>query len=229
MKVKFTSQPHLEGTLPLPKAASKCFPDYFRPIKPQIDNTPSSNTVKRCVPFIDAMSQGFILPLWSDVYIRAANGDLTIDFPEGNQFGETLGQHGLQQIPNHPLVDKPYGDIALKWMNPWVIETEESVSCLFTSPLNHLETRFKILDGVVDTDTYYNNINFPFVWTGGDGEFLIPRGTPLVQVIPFRREEATLEVGVTDGERQHKVHSTLGSVFRNGYRSFFWHKRKEEQ
>ena len=65
-----------------------------------------------------------------------------------------------------------------------------------------MEKRFKVLDGVVDTDTYYNNINFPFIWTGGSGEFVIPKGTPLVQVIPFRRESSEFSVGAIDKGRK---------------------------
>lgn len=227
MKVKFTCRSDVEGSIPLPETASKCLPSYFRPIKPQSNDSPNSNTVKRCVPFIDAMSQGFILPLWTDVYVRSEDGELSVDLPENNRLYEGIGEHSLEQIPDHPLVENPYGKIILKFENPWTIETEKGVSCIFTSPLNHLETRFKILDGVVDTDTYYNPVNFPFIWTGGDGQFMIPRGTPLVQIIPFRREGAKLEVGITDENRNLKVQTTLGTVFRNAYRTFFWHKRKD--
>jgi hypothetical protein len=92
-----------------------------------------------------------------------------------------------------------------------------------------METRFKLLDGVVDTDTYYNNINFPFLWTGGDGEFFIAKGTPLVQVIPFRRESHELEVSATDLDKRKSVISTLGTKLKNGYRDELWHGKKSKE
>lgn len=227
MKVKFTCDDPLLGAIPHPVPSVKATPDYFKPIKPQSDNNPQSGTVKRCVPFLDALSAGFIIPLWCDVYVFAKNGDLSIDFPQNFPQKETLASHSSVQIPKHPLANKPYGNTPMKWINPWIIETEAGVSCIFTPPLNHMETRFKLLDGVVDTDTYYNNINFPFLWTGGDGEFFIPKGTPLVQVIPFRREEQQLEVCATDINKQSSVAATLGTKLKNGYRDEFWHKRKQ--
>jgi len=223
MKIKFSCDAHMLGVIPSPVPAIKAAPDYFKAIKPQSDNHPSNGTVKRCVPFLDALSAGFIIPMWCDVYVLARNGELSIDFPPNFAQAETLGYHGSAQIPKHPLASKPYGNMPMKWINPWVIETEQDVSCIFTPPLNHMETRFKLLDGVVDTDAYYNNINFPFLWTGGDGEFFIAKGTPLVQVIPFRRETYGLEICTTDLDRRRGIASTLGTKLRNGYRDELWH------
>jgi hypothetical protein len=229
MKIKFSCDAHLLGVIPNPVAAIKAAPDYFKQIKPQSDNHPKSGTVKRCVPFLDALSAGFVIPMWCDVYIFARNGEISIDFPLNFAQPTTLGSHISVQIPKHPLANKPYGNMPMKWINPWVIETESGVSCIFTPPLNHMETRFKLLDGVVDTDTYYNNINFPFLWTGGDGEFFIAKGTPLVQVIPFRREIHNLEVSATDTGKRNAVSATLGTKLKNGYRDELWHGKKSKE
>lgn len=229
MKINFSCSDQLLGAIPNPVPAVKAFPDYFRTIRPQSDSNPQSGTVKRCVPFLDALSSGFIIPLWCDVYVLASNGELHIEFPRRFAQQETLGSHPQIQIPNHPLSKKPYGEMALKFINPWVIETDPGVSCIFTSPLNHFETRFKILDGVVDTDTYYNQVNFPFLWTGGDGEFIIPKGTPLVQVIPYKRESFKLEISPVDTDRQAKSFAKLGTRIKNGYREEFWHKKRTSE
>lgn len=186
-----------------------------------------SGTVKRCVPFLDALTHGYIIPLWSDVYVRAYNGDLTIEFPESLPMDSSLSPHGYAQVKDHPLSNEPYGNIPVKWHNPWGVETPKGWSCLFTAPFNHLETRFKILDGIVDTDTYYNQVNFPFIWTGGEGEFFIPRGTPLVQVIPFKRTETDCDVVVQDRRKHAKVNAQTGTLMRNIYRNLFWHKKQE--
>ena len=228
MEIKFSTEKHLLGAIPNPVRANKKLPEYFKAITPQSNAHPESGTVKRCVPFLEAASAGYIIPLWADVFVTARHGDLTIDFPSNLMMESSLSPHGSVQIKNHPLEKTPYGSIPLKFHNPWVIETSPNISCLFTAPLNHMETRFKILDGVVDTDTYYNNVNFPFLWVGGDGEFFIPQGTPLVQVIPFVRTDFSVSCDVVDTDRRTKTKTALTSVMRDGYKDKFHHKRREE-
>lgn len=229
MKVNFYCSEELLGAIPNPVPSVKKVPDYFKKIKPQVGHDPQDSTVKRCLPFLDAMSCGFIIPLWCDVYVFAKNGELTINFPRNFYLEPALGAHNINQIPDHPLSKRAYGDMALKWSNPWIVETEPGVSCLFTSPLNHLETRFKILDGVVDTDNYYNYVNFPFFWTGGEGEFLIPKGTPFVQVIPFRREDQEISVSLVDDKKRTKTNSILATRMKNAYREEFWSGMKKSK
>lgn len=222
MKIKFVCEKHLLGSIPDPVRSVRAAPNYYKNIKPQIDLNPQNSTVKRCVPFLDAISAGFIIPLWADMHVFARKGEFEVNFPKHFQQPETLGFHSEDQMPSHPMSKMPYGNLLMKFINPWVIETDPGVSCLFTSPLNHMQKNFKILDGVVDTDTYYNNVNFPFVWTGGDGEFFFEKGTPLVQVIPFRREQQDIEISVVDGDKKQKVVSVLGTRMKNGYREEFW-------
>ena len=226
MHMSFAHEAGMTGVLPLPTPAIQSCPEYFKKIKPSTDAHPANGTAKRCVPFLDALSLGYIIPLWADMYVQARSGDLKIDFPPMFPQTETLGQHSADQLPKHPKHGDPYGELLLKFISPWIISTDPGYSCLFTSPLNHLETRFKLMDGVVDTDTYYNDVNFPFIWTGGDGDFLIPKGTPLVQVIPFKREPVTVSIEETDLAKRRQVRGVLGTKLKNGYRDEFWNNRK---
>jgi hypothetical protein len=226
MKIKFSCRDELIGVIPRPAASSKFFPDYFRRLKSQIGSDVQDLTVKRCVPFLEAMSAGFIIPLWCDVNVIASGGSITINFPRDWRRDYQIGSHTEAQVSGHPATGEKYGNIPLKWVNPWVIETDPGVSCMFTSPMNHGDKNIKIIDGIVDTDNYYNTINFPFFWTGGDGEFIIPAGTPLVQVVPFRREEFNLEFAELDGLRMDRTKGVLSTKLRNAYRENMWHKSK---
>jgi hypothetical protein len=226
--VKFLFDPRHDGVFPRPVPSGKKIPDYFKKIPPKFDpNHPQSSTVKRCMPFLDAMTQGFIIPLWADVFVRAKDGELTIMFPRLFPMESSLERHNYQQIPDHPMASMPYGKAPLKFINPWIVQTPPGYSCLFTSPLNHMETRFKILDGVVDTDEYYNNVNAPFVWTGGDGEFNIPKGTPLIQIIPFKREVYSVEYATIDDARRMQTMDALGTIMADGYKKLYRHGGKE--
>lgn len=226
-KIKFHAEYPEIHSFPHPQPSTKFIPHWFKSLPPQMGDDPQSATVKRCVPFLDAFTTGFIIPLWADCRITATNDKINLQFPDGLALKESLSTHSYDQIKDHPLSRSPYGTIPLKWINPWGIETPKGYSCLFTSPLNHMETRFKILDGVVDTDTYYNQVNFPFLWTGGDGDFTLKKGTPLVQVIPFKRNSLTHKIVETDHKKKSVIVSKLGTVLRNGYRSMFWNKKQE--
>jgi hypothetical protein len=87
------------------------------------------------------------------------------------------------------------------------VATPKGWSCLFVPPLNRPNPLFEVLSGVVDTDTYQSLIHFPFIPTGPDGVHVIEKGTPLVQVIPFSREDAAVETDVraeTDAEAEER-------------------------
>ena len=101
--------------------------------------------------------------------------------------------------------------------NKCLIKTKPGYSCLFVKPMNRLEPRFDIIAGVVDTDSYINTINFPFILNKRDEQFLIKKGEAMVQVIPFKRESWKMWSGFYQ-EHEHgntlnklkKAASTLG-------------------
>src|SRR5471030_1073120 len=86
MTLKFRCPPGLGTILPRPIPAVLGLPDWFK-ILPQKAFNPSMGeegpTVKKCPPFIDAMTYGFLIPLAIDLEVR--NGEFTCDFalPEG--------------------------------------------------------------------------------------------------------------------------------------------------
>lgn len=226
--ITFFIDESLMGVFPEPKKSGKCLPEYYKKLNVEMNSNPQSGTAKRCVPFMEAITAGYTIPLWSDLFVVAKDGEIDLTFPDNLPMSESLGQHPYYQLEDHPASELSYGKDLLKFINPWIIETPPGVSCLFTTPMNHFDTRYKLVDGIVDTDTYYNQINFPFIWTGGDGEFLLEKGTPLVQVIPFVRYDFNkYQIKKVNDKRKQKTDSILGTVLKNGYRKYYWHKRKK--
>ena len=96
--------------------------------------------------------------------------------------------HPQRQFPNSPIT----GYSVCKYMSPWIIETPPEYSLLFLPPINRLEIPIVPLVGLVDTDSYFNNVNIPFIHTHMEPDnkkHVIPAGTPICQLIPFKREE----------------------------------------
>jgi len=111
-------------------------------------------------------------------------------------------------------------------MNPWVIKTPPGYSCLFVSPLNNTDDRFSIISGIVETDTYEGEINFPIVFNGDKYPVLnttLLKGTPYVQVIPFKRDNWVMETK----ENKHKKSFDLKFFlyYFKYYKDKVWKKR----
>jgi hypothetical protein len=75
---------------------------------------------------------------------------------------------------------------------------------------------------VVDTDTYTSPVNFPFTLNDPKFEGLIPAGTPIAQVIPFKREQWEMSFG---GQQelieQSQVSIKLQTKFFDRYKTMF--------
>jgi hypothetical protein len=83
-----------------------------------------------------------------------------------------------------PHLPKP----PIKFMNWWAINCPKGYSLLFVPPLNRPDPRFTCFSGMVDCDGYFEFINFPFVWNEPNFKGILPAGTPLMQVIPIKRD-----------------------------------------
>ena len=91
--------------------------------------------------------------------------------------------------------------------------------------MNRLEPRFEIIAGVVDTDTYINTINFPFILHKRDEQFIIKKGEPMVQVIPFKRQSWKKWSGFYKEKLHGKTLGRLASEWVDRYKRMFWSKK----
>ena len=76
--LSFSCEAHLRGVIEPPVTALKKAPHYFRAMKPQYDTHPKSGTIKRCVPFVEALSAGAIIPLWADLYVHVVGDEIAV-------------------------------------------------------------------------------------------------------------------------------------------------------
>lgn len=189
--IRFTCHRKDEGVIAPPVPAKDYLPHWFRKLPAvtpdQLSKTDTGLTVKRCMPFLDAMTTGWIIPLAATVRLQISEGGRKLE--SGWDFDRTMvSNHGAHQVKGHPWGDRP----PCKFHNYWTITTPSGWSCLFIDPLNRPNGIFQVVAGVVDTDTYRAPIHFPFFATGACGLHVIEKGSPLVQVIPFRRDSATI-------------------------------------
>jgi hypothetical protein len=208
-----------------PTPASLSIPGWYKDMESYIGNQkkPSgkgftSATIKRCMPVFDAITAGYILYTYADIYVSQKDG---IPQYECRSFA-TIDFHPIVQAPTYPGGKGLSGDAKYpKFLNPWSIKTPKGYSTLFTQPF-HRDSVFTILDGIVDTDKYDAPVNFPFVLNDWSYEGLIPAGTPIAQVIPFKRENWKMRIGTQeDLINQDKTSTYINSFFFDAYKNKF--------
>jgi hypothetical protein len=207
----------LEGRLPPPVPASQALPDWLKAMPQQAFNPVASaddDTVKRCPPFIDAMTCGFLIPLICDV--RVENGEFTWDddLPPGGDFPRSpIGFHHPSQVTGTPLFDADR--VLVKFHNLWTIEAPEGYALLVTHPANRFDLPFTTLTGLVDADRYHDAwINFPAHWRDADFSGVLPRGTPIAQCIPVKRESWVARTAVFSEDEARRTHDLLDTIRR---------------
>lgn len=219
LTLTFRCPPELEGLLPPPVPAAQGVPDWFKTMPQRTFNALANGeteTVKRCPPFIDAMTQGFLIPLICD--LKVENGQFTWDndLPPGGEVTyvrSPLGLHDASQAEGTPLFDADR--FLIKFHNLWTIEAPEGYALLFVHPVNRLDLPFTTLTGLVDCDRYYDNwIHFPARWNEPDFSGVLPKGTPIAQCIPVKRDTWRVQTAAMSKDDVQRVHDVQTSILR---------------
>ena len=177
------------GVIPVPYPSGKHIPDWFKALPPKTGNKGfQTGTIKRCMPFLDSMLLGYIIPLAADVQF-VVNDDCSGLTYESKFYKPIVENHNKEQISSekspNPLDPKP----PMKFLNYWMIKTPPEYSLIFLPPLNRHDPRFTCMSGTVDYPYYGEEyVNFPFTFNQPNFSGLIEAGTPLVQVIPIKKD-----------------------------------------
>lgn len=213
-----------------PKPAVKSLPEWFSKIPRFIDDNkkfrifPNGDTVatiKWCNPFMDSLSAGYVITLENDLQVTREDGEASFTWKAGGD--GYVSTHNKSQV-SPKMVPFGYDEQPYKFKNNWSIKTPKGYSALFVHPLNRGDLPFYTLSGFVDTDDYNTPVNFPFL-IRADFEGIIPKGTPIAQVIPIKRESWTHDIGNFDPKFTAQKEAQINSTIYRAYKNLFW-KRK---
>jgi hypothetical protein len=228
--------------------------DYPTPIKlnipewyKKLTHTMDVPTVKGCMPFLDTLTTGYLLKIPQDLHIKHNVYDTETNKQEAYQrasippnsgvaesginlnINTQLQTHPPEQLGNKcPLNDKNKNMPFHKILNPWTITTPKGYSCLFVSPLNNADDRFSIIPGIVDTDSYKNEINFPIIINGdkySELDTTLTKGTPYVQVIPFKRDNWKMEIKVKKNNKIIQNRFSYNLKLLHKYKLKYWQRK----
>jgi hypothetical protein len=232
----------LKEDYPIP--AKLNIPEWYK----KLEHTVVDKTIKGCMPFLDSLTAGYILKMPQDFHIRHNVGN---ENEKGEKFKDSfqtfglydqahiLGAkyinlnsgfdtHSLKQVEGSPFIEKNKNLPFYKIFNPWKIKTPKGYSCLFVPPLNNTDDRFSIISAIVDTDTFPNEVNFPIIINGDKYPVLettIKKGTPYVQVIPFKKDSWKISLKSRKQKEIQNSRIFYGLKLINIYKDKYWSKK----
>lgn len=201
MEIQFLSPNKLMmNTRAKPIPAARMLPAWWREMpvyennESSIDLNPFPNvTAKRCFPLLDGLTAGYIMPLWSDILVKQVDEGPIIKWATSNPVAESwnFSQSSIYEIPDG------FSSTVFKYFHGWVIKTPPGYSCLITHPIGYNNLPVRTLTGVIDSDSLDTFANSPFLIKQGF-EGIIEKGTPMFQIIPFKREDWKSSFGIME-------------------------------
>lgn len=226
-----------------PKPTARYTPDWWKEKKidlvkqsaydlntANIKNCPSVGNIKHCPSFTDVFTSGYVVPMWMDTYLG---------YDKENARAGALSN--LTQIDYHPCPSEDMENYTFlgkeavaffKAKSPWSIITKPGVSVLILPLFFNFDPDFSIVPGIIDTE-YVNNLNPDIIYHSKEKEIFIERGTPLFQIIPFRKEKFTFDVkemdDLSDKSKNKFYANILDYETRLRGTNFYINKRKQGQ
>jgi hypothetical protein len=220
-----------------PQPAKNFLPDWYKNMPPYaidrenpsgrqilVRNAESNATAKKCTPMLDGMGAGYIVPLWCDVQVRQSDDGPVMSWRIKQ--GSVFQPHG----DSARTVPAPFGYFqrVFKFLTYFRIETPRGYSISVQPPAGHYQLPFCVIPAVIDSDRSVIDNNFP-CWVQDGFEGIVEKGTPIAQVVPFKRTDWKSEMSLISPEA-HQRHSEIGfesNIFNNYVRNI-WSRKSYE-
>lgn len=220
-----------ELVAPMPKPAKLYIPEWYKQIPATKDiefrdgNLINDiGAVKRCMPFLDSLTTGYIQESWCDIHIHNRNNIITYTHSAPPTIMAARDRKAL-------TISEKYYALEFTWRMPWAPKLPKGYSAMYTHPLNRIDLPFTTTSGIVDSDLFFHTSegggNYPF-YIEKDFEGIIPAGTPMYQIIPIKRESwksSPIPFNEDDSIRRDRV---VRRHFFNSYKKQFWQKKSYE-
>lgn len=186
---------------------------------------------QQCPGMMDYASSGYIISAHTDFKIKANKAGIMMKINSfivaSDEVNKTLSPSNF----NHNIVDGMYNissevkNNACKIPLPWGIFTKPGYSCYILPTLMHntFDDNIIAYPGIIDSDTFHT-VNFVFT-VKNPGEYYIPAGTPLLHVIPFKREKIDAICEKASEKEADEYNYTLVGKAKNYYRRYLSKKK----
>ena len=188
-----------------------------------------ANGMKTCIPFMEVMNSGYTINDPFDIFVSKTeeeNISVKWNAPNEGKWTEFIQERPKELGFNIP---RPAGHSPnhFVWSSLWGWKTPKGYSTLVTHPFNRFDLPFTTLSAIVDSDDFNGNGNIPF-FIKENFEGIIPEGTPLFTLFPYKRDK--WKSWVDDSEVNKINHKQLKEIRDPGmsYKKRFWKKKVYE-
>jgi hypothetical protein len=198
-------------------------PKWFKDTPPKVyDPDPwRRNTGKSCVPFLDSLTTGYTILLPIDLMVTKGPRGETV-FAQYDKEIHVITERDPKHMPLLPI-PKEYSPSHFIWTTPVSLEAPSGYSLLITHPLNRFDLPFFTLSGIVD-DFKMSSGALPVLFKK-DFEGHLPAGTPIAQIIPFKREDWLVKETPELHEESLVWVRKSRNVLSGHYKKTFWKKK----
>jgi len=163
-------------------------------------------SIRRCAATMDFLTTGITIPAWTNFRFTKTETDGQWDF-SCDQFEGFAGQ-GPEPFRSQPFNFDQTGSCPMtrvrevetigypKLVNPFRIVTAPGWSTLVLPAMFEPSRHYSVLPGIVNTD-YYHEANCVLNLLGNES-FVIHWGTPLMHLIPIKRDSLPHEINFYD-------------------------------
>jgi len=182
-------------------------------------------TWKACPAIFDIMGTGYTLKTPCDIEFYLGDfKSISVKVSEKKYEDFVTKRDPMPQF-QHP---EGYYRTHFAWMPDWAVETPEGYSVLYTQPFNRFELPFLTTSGIIDNDKVNLMGSMPFfIREGFSG--VLPAGTPIAQMIPFKREDWQSEIIIEKPSALYKKNIENSKNYRvpdgGVYKNLVWSKR----
>lgn len=215
----------------IPKPSKKFIPEWYKEAKrfyPDnnlrfVQGSPNL-ALKMCMPFLDGLTSGYIAVTYCDILVTKTELGIKLEWRDTSSIPQPISERP-KSVANTIPIPAGHSDQHFAWHNIYQIKLPEGYSCFIGHPLNRFDLPFTTLSAVVDADYGMQQGNVPF-FMKSDFEGIIPSGTPMFQIIPFKRDNwiSEKDPSLNDLDKRHEFFN-LRKMY-GYYKDTFWNRKQ---
>jgi hypothetical protein len=216
---------------PKPFPASQAIPQWWKDASPYIksvdnpdgkkiivNNYESNASFKKCTPMLDMLSSGYVVPLWADIQVTIKDNSPQLSWRVHRQVFDV---HDGQSVE----VPDGYQKKQFKFLNQWIPKLPSGFSLLVMPCPGYPNNPFRPISAIIDYDKTTHPL-YPPMYLKDDFEGILEKGTPMFQIIPFKRNNWKSSFSfLEDGQLSINEDRDVKATIINNYVKNFWEKK----
>lgn len=144
----------------------------------------ASISIKHCMPFFDALTGGYHYLLSTDVHVEKTDDPNTPKIWWNEDDPRPIEMRGHLELP----IPSNCYPVHFVWDMRWGTKLPKGWSLMITHPVDRYDLPFFTMTAVQDSDRWFTG-NVVTFFLRKDFEGIIPKGTPIMSLIPIKRAD----------------------------------------